>query len=176
MFRTPTVEAFAGEPAVRKLLHFVLLMAARDRARAFRFEPSSALLQMWYCCPSEEGTLSWYTLVPVESPALWEQLVAVFRETCEFLPLPGWFDERDRGLFARFGGLFGKKTPTSEAYPHCTTLVHQIGTYRDEWSLLLDTRRSIPSALLIPMSERPDSDTAGDLLTKLLGRDGTVEL
>lgn len=175
MFRTPSAEVFASEPAIRKLLHLVLLMAARDRARCCRFEPSSTVLQMWYCCPGDNGELTWFALVP-PPPTFWEPLVTVFRESCEVAPLPGWFDGRNRGTRARLVGWFEKKPPACDAYPYFGTLVQELETYRCEWSLLLDTRRPIPSAIMIPMSDYPDVETATDLLKQLMRPDGTLHL
>jgi hypothetical protein len=147
----------AEEPA-RRLLHMVLLMAARDRAKCLRFEPGASGLRMFYCAPDNDESLGWFELVPAPA-ALWEPIQAILRESGQRLSSNP--DPMRRSILGRLVG------PRSSG--------DSVEEYRCAWSFQLHLHHSRSDAILVPNFDAAHVPLANEWFGWICGPAGCIE-
>jgi hypothetical protein len=141
------------DPA-RKLLNYVLLMAARDAAAVVRLEPvRGRSVDMWYFV---DGA-SWYELVPAP-PGLWAGMKRAIRTAAVLHP-------HHQPEFTRRWWLLRPAPVWSGG-----VLDHHFGSQTTRWAVMLDERRGRECLTLAGVNPAGPSGDAAAMLCEVIGR------
>lgn len=161
-------EPQAEEP-VRRVLHMVLLMAVRDRAKCLRFAPCDSGLRMFYCTPYPDESLGWFELVPAPA-ALWEPIQAILRESGQ-----RWSSSPEPTRRSILGRLVGPRSSGDSIEEYTGTLTHALGSYRCAWSFQLHLHHSRSDAILVPNFDAAHIPLADEWFGWICGPAGCIE-
>lgn len=167
----PSDEANADWPP-RKLLHIVLLMSVRDRAKCLRLEPRGPNLHMFYCAPDNEDLFQWFEMVP--APMLvWKPIVTILREHGTKVDGPPEFESDWTGSSSFLRRTIGRFHSNPDVHRFIGSFEHSIDYYRCRWVFQLHLHRERSDAILVPDLELGAESYAGELLKRFMPNDVT---